>query len=289
MREFLKSFLKGKTIKCALLLPAALNLQIFVHATPADAKPFQPADYPESSAKTYTFALPNSKVSVEALQVKRLNEKHSNPRYCRAWVTISKNGKKVAGEYFEDINGLGGACGLYFPDKPISENYRAIVKLGDYDGRLMLVNNDGKSWNIPGGSFFTSKDKKLLFSTHECDAPAGIAVFDLQKGATVFQWNEKAKDPPPIVNNWYFDGANYFFTTMEPEKAATEKTTNKESLEVYMFDTRDNKLVKKTIPRAKLASAQKVAYDFNAMSESDLKAAAHGTDIKQSRKDAAVR
>jgi len=283
MRTSPEAFSKSENTIYALVLTAALNLFFVWQTEPASAKPFQPADYPESKAKTYTLTLPNSQVAVEALQVKRLNEKHSNPRYCRAWVTISKNGKKIGSEYFEDINGLGGACGLYFPNKPISANYLGIVKLGDYDGRLLLVNKDGRFWNIPGGSFFTSKDKKLLFSTHECDASAGIAVFDLQKGTTVFQSNEKGKDIPPVVRKWYFDGENYFFTTLEPEKATTKKST----LEVYVFDTKESKLLKKTLSQAKLAAATQIVYDFNAMSESDLKAAEQGSELKSHLKDAA--
>ena len=269
--------------RIALLALFASISQFITNTTGAEAKPFQPADYPESTSKTYTYTLPNSKVSVEALQVKRLNEKHSNPRYCRAWVTITKDGKKVSSEYFEDINGLGGPCGLYFPQKSISDNYKGVVKLGDYDGRLLLVNNAGKYWNIPGGSFFTSKDKKLLFSTHECDAPAGIAVFDLQKGATIFQTNEKAKEAPPVVSKWYFDGTNYFFTSTDPSKPESKSKAQ----DVYVFDTKISKLVKKMLPPAKIAAATPIAYDFSAMSDSDIKAADQGMDVKGPTRDAA--
>ncbi len=278
--------MKIELSKLSSIAVASFILQFAVPPIEVFAKPFQPADYPESSAKTFTISVPNSKVSVEALQVKRLNEKHSNPRYCRAWVTITNDGKKVNSEYFNDINGLGGPCGLYFPKKPISDNYRGIVKLGDYDGRLLLVNNAGKYWNLPGGSFFTSKDKKLLFSTHECDAPAGLLVFDLQKGATIFATNEKGKEVPPVVDKWYFDGENYFFTVQSTDQS--KAAAGKDSKEIYLFDSKTKKLVKKYLPQAKLsAAAAEVEYDFNAMSEPDLKAAEQGTEMKSATKDAA--
>lgn len=275
--------MKIELSKLSSIAVATFVLQLVIQTAPVDAKPFQPADYPESSAKTFTVSVPNSKVSVEALQVKRLNEKHPNPRYCRAWVTITNDGKKVSTEYFNDINGLGGPCGLYFPKQPISDNYRGIVKLGDYDGRLLLVNNAGKYWNLPGGSFFTSKDKKLLFSTHECDAPAGLLVFDLQKGATIFATSEKGKEVPPVVDKWYFDGENYFFTALSTDQP--KAAVNKDSKEIYLFDSKAKKLIKKNLPQAKLPAATQVAYDFNAMSEPDLKAAEQGTEIKAPTKD----
>lgn len=276
-------FKKKKPVRFGNSIGPAIALILALQCNAAGAKPFQMADYPESKAKIHTLNLPNSKVSVEALQVKRLNEKHSNPRYCRAWITISKDGKKVGSEYFEDINGLGGACGLYFPRKNISDDYRCIVKLGDYDGRLILIKNSGKYWNLPGGSFFTSKDKKLLFSTHECDAPAGIAVFDLLKGDTIFVSNEKGKAVPPVVDKWYFDGSNYFFTTSAAEKSA-DKT---DAHEIFVFDNKTSTLVRRTISKTKLAAATPITYDFNAMSEPDLKAAEQGNEMKAPTKDAA--
>ena len=243
-----------------------LSVQQIVSAAPE--KPFTPTDFPDSVSKIYKHTMQNGKVGIEAIQVKRVNEKHSNPRYGRAWVSMQKNGKRTQCDYFADINPLGGAYGLYYPNKNMPSNYRCIVKLGDYDGRLLLINDEGKHWNLPGGSFFLSKDKQYLFSTHECDAPTGIAIFDLKNAIPVFETNEKAKAVPPIVDKWYFNGTNYFFTTKE----ADGSTSKGNKREILVFDAKGRKLDKKRVSTAEIAAATAVKYDFNAMSESDLKA-----------------
>jgi hypothetical protein len=205
---------------------------------------------------------------VVVAQVKRLDEKHSNPRYCRAYVQVM-NGKKMFTEYFDDINGLGGTFGLFVPKGDIPGGYRSIVKLGDYDGRLLLVRNDGKLWNLPGGSYFLSKDNQQLFSIHECDARTGLTIFDLKKGLVVFQTNEKAKSVPPIIDKWYSDGKQYFFT-VKTEDGSTPKGDQRE---VFAYDNNARKLVKKTVSSKQLNSAETVSYQFDALSEKDLQLA----------------
>ena len=93
----------------------------------APEKPFTPTDFPDSVSKIYMHTMQNGKVGVEAIQVKRVNEKHANPRYGRAWVSVQKNGKRIRCNYFADINPLGGAYGLYYPNKAMPSNYRCIV------------------------------------------------------------------------------------------------------------------------------------------------------------------
>lgn len=249
-----------------------VSIQQIVLAAPQ--KPFTPTDFPDSVSKIYLHTMLNGKVGIEAIQLKRLNEKHDNPRYGRAWVSMTKDGKRTQCNYFADINPLGGAYGLFFPNQNMPANYRCIVKLGDYDGRLMLINDQGKYWNLPGGSFFLSKDKQYLFSTHECDAPSGIAVFDLKSGTPIFETNEKAKVASPIVDKWYFNGTNYFFTTKE----ADGSTPKGDKRAIFVFDTKGRKLDKQEISATELATATAVSYDFDSISESDRKTA-DGLDV----------
>ncbi len=143
------------------------------------------------------------------------------------------------------------------------------MKVGDYDGRLLLVRNDGAYWNLPGGSFFLSKNNQQLFSVHDCDAKTGLTVFDLKNGSVVYQTNEKAKTAPPIIDKWYFDGSQYFFTVTN----ADGSTPKGDKREAFAFDNANRKLVKKTLSSNQLNSAEKVSYQFDALSEKDLKLA----------------
>jgi hypothetical protein len=276
-----KTLISPAILSSALLLLSPLLIQQIASAAESkpfftESKPFTPTDFPESISKIYLHTMLNGKIVVQAIQLKRLNDKQSNPRYCRAWVSYArtKDNKSIPCNYFEDINPLGGAYGLYFPNNTMPNNYRCIVKLGDYDGRLMIINDEGKYWNLPGGSFFLSKDKQYLFSTHECDSPTGIAVFDLKNATTVFETNEKAKEVSPIVDKWYFDGTDYFFTTKEGDGSVPKG----DEREIFVFDVKGRKLDKKKVSATELAAATAVNYDFNGVSETDLKTA-DGLDV----------
>jgi hypothetical protein len=76
-----------------------------------------------------------------------------------------------------------------------------------------------------------------------------------------------------------------FFTAQSTDQS--KAAAGKDSKEIYLFDSKTKKLVKKTLPQTKLSAATQVAYDFNAMSEPDLKAGEQGTEVKSPTKDAA--
>lgn len=254
------------SILSLILLMSMLSTPPFAFAVRKDITKI---DLPKVDvAKSGKLYIHSGNLMVEVAQVKRLDEKHSNPRYCRAYVQVM-SGKKTFTEYFDDINGLGGASGLFVPKSTIPGGYHSVVKVGDYDGRLLLLRNDGAFWNLPGGSYFLSKNNQQLFSIHECDARTGLAVFDLDKGSILYQSNEKAKKVPPIIDKWYFDGTQYFFTVMN----ADGSTPNGDQQEVFAYDNSTRKLVMKTLSAKQLNSAEKVSYLFDAQSEKDLQLA----------------
>lgn len=261
---------KPAKIKLSLAtLQLMLMAQICIHspALAAAPKPFNASDYPASQVSSFHKQL--GKVAIDAKQVKRPDEKLSNPRYCRAWIWLAKEGKQVTCEYFDDMNPLGGSNGLFAPNAILPAGYDCFVKLGDYDGRLVLINDAGKHWNLGGGTFFVSKDKNHLFSIHETETKTGVSVFDLKKGTLVLAEDEKSKEVPPIMDKWYFDGSSYFFTT----KNADGSQPKGNDRTVYAFDEKTSKLVKKTMNSAKISAAQAIAYDFDADSERDRNSA----------------
>jgi hypothetical protein len=253
------------------ILPLQLILlsQIFSMspALAVDSKPFKAGDYPASQISSFHKQL--GKLAIDAKQVMRTNEKQSNPRYCRAWIWLAKNGKKESCEYFDDINSLGGSNGLFAPNTVLPAGYACIIKLGDYDGRLVLINESGRHWNLPGGTYFVSRDKKNLFSIHETETKTGVSVFDLKNGKVALAEDEKSKDVPPIMDKWYEDGTSYFFTTMN-----ADGTEPKEKIRtIYAFDNKTNRFLKKSMPAAKISAAKVVVYDFDATSQKDRNAA----------------
>jgi len=202
-------------------------------------------------------------------QVKRPDEKLSNPRYCRAWIWITKNGKQETCQYFGDINSLGGSHGLFAPNTALPGGYFGIIKLGDYNGRLILISDTGKHWNLAGGSYFVSKDKQQLFSIHETEAKTGVSVFDLKNAKVLFAVDEKSNAVPPILDKWYFDGNSYFFTTGNADGTQPKGR----SIAAYVFDGKTNRFTKKDLHASQISKAQPVAYDFDAASQKDRNSA----------------
>ena len=260
---------KAKSGILPLQLILLSQLSALSPALAADSKPspFNAGDYPASQVSSFHKQL--GKVAIDAKQVKRPDEKQSNPRYCRAWIWLAKEGKKETCEYFDDINPVGGSNGLFAPNTVLPAGYVGLVKLGDYNGRLVLINDSGKHWNFAGGSYFVSKDKKNLFSIHETETKTGVSVFDLKKGTLVLAEDEKSKDAPPIMDKWYFDGTGYFFTTMNADGSQPKERVRT----VYAYDDKTNKLVKKSMPAEKISAAKEVVYDFDAASENDRNSA----------------
>jgi|GEM_PF-2245512 hypothetical protein len=105
---------------------------------------------------------------------------------CSAWVEIIKEGRILHKKEFINIEGLGKSYGLYVPAKQPDNKYFIINKYGDYDGRTLLIDRNGKLIDLPGGHYFITKDKHYLFINHEIDGFGSITVFDLHLGKVIY-------------------------------------------------------------------------------------------------------
>ncbi len=148
----------------------------------------------------------------------------------------------------------GSSYGLFVPPSQPSPNFLLALKLGDYDGRLLLVDQQGNLTNLPGGSYFMDRQRNLLFSEYYSDA-SGLAVVDLNSSRVLFQ----STQIPPI-QQWYQKGGDYFFTESEWKKSGSPM--EKPGV-LHIFDFKTQRLVKEKISADFLKGAEKVSYDFN--------------------------
>jgi hypothetical protein len=103
-------------------------------------------------------------------------------RTCKASFEVRRGSKTIYSRRYDTVEALGGWAGLYLPKKqPLSDLF-IVIKEGDYDGRLFLVERNGKVFNLPGGmTIFIAPDTSFLVSDYSTDGPGGLTVFDLRK------------------------------------------------------------------------------------------------------------
>lgn len=152
--------------------------------------------------------------------------------------------------------------------------YLAVVKNGDYNGRLLLFRTDGEVYDLIGGFYFFSKDKRYVFSEYASDA-SGLAVFDLDTGKVVFSSEEL-----PYIHQWYEKDGTYFFTESEwhdNSGSATEKVGT-----VHIFDFKQKKLIEKKVSSSFFKKAMVLEWDFDPRKYKDCKSTPN-TPLEPSR------
>ena len=142
-------------------------------------------------------------ITVDVIQVKPIKQGDSKQFACRTWLTISEK-EKIIKELTQDMEGVGGCYGFYFPDKQPNKNLIVISKFGDYDGRLLIVNNKGELKDYLGGKFYVSADNKYIFSNYDSDL-SGTSVIDLIKNELIYSGELKQ-----YLAAWYYQDGQYY-------------------------------------------------------------------------------
>ena len=216
------------------------------------SKEYDPNDFNISQAE-----FRNGNVLIRIIEAKKISKKYDEPPHlCRAWLDVQKANETIFQKYFDDIDAVGFSYGLFVPKAQPPSPYFVVVKNGDYDGRLFIVCKDGRVFNLLGGFYFISKDKRYLFSEYASDA-RGLAVFDLQNGRVVFS-SEKL---PAYMHQWYEKDGKYFFT--EAEWNNGPGIAHEKEDVAYFYDFKTNKIIEKRIETSYLATSKPVKYDFD--------------------------
>ena len=199
---------------CALIILSA-------GAFGEDGTPFRPFEKGEYgagdfavTARTYS----HGNVKVRLTQAKRTGSRPNEPPYaCRAWLEVEERENSIWRRYFDDISPAGFSYGLVVPQKKPSPKYLAVVKNGDFDGRLYLIDRDGAVFDLPGGFYFVSADGRYLFSEYAAETQE-VVVFDLVTGKIVLDTkSDESCHLPGDIYDWYYDGKRYFFTIVKKE------------------------------------------------------------------------
>ena len=195
------------SIRCLILTLLVSALIAGNAQSPPDDKflPFGHKDYDPKEFHVSQNEFHNGSTLIKVIQVKNISNHYNNePSLCRAWIEINKADQTVFKKYFDDIDAVGFSYGLFVPAVQPPAPYFVVVKNGDYDGHLYLVNEKGKVDDLMGGFYFITDDKRYLFSHYASDLP-GLVVFDLKEGRTVY-----SSDKIPPIHQWYVKDGAYF-------------------------------------------------------------------------------
>ena len=240
---------------------AALGAGLLLALSPAveAADPFQPyvaEDYDPKQFRITTRDIQHGQALIRMVQLRKIGRQKTAPRVCRAWLMVDVAGKPVFERYFADIDPVGASFGLFLPGRQVPKPYFAIVKLGDYDGRLFLIHEDGRVIDLEGGFYIVSQDKQFIFSQHASDVDR-VVVFDVAAGATHFV----ARDLPHI-HEWFLIDGNYVFTEAEWDSDDKAGPRAKEGV-LYRFDLEDREVEELDVEADDMRGARKVAYTFD--------------------------
>jgi hypothetical protein len=184
-------------------------------------------------------------IDIEVSQAKRkYNHGYESP-FNVGCVFIKSGNYIIDSLIFPDIKAYGGYAGLDIPERKFSDSLFVIIKRGDYDGRLYLINTKGKVFNFPGGGYFITKDKKLLFSISELDC-SGIDIIDLKTLKSIYSKTCLSKNP----DYWFFFDKKYYYTSLEIKDS------------VYVYEGPNKGFVSHFMDKKTFKSAKKIKLDF---------------------------
>ncbi len=247
------------SISCSMLtLLMSAIIAGNARSSPDDnSQPFIQEDYDSKDYQVSKSEFRNGNALIRIIQAKKISRNYSKPpNICRAWIEVTRAKQTAFNKYFDDIDAVAFSYGLFIPDVQPPAPYFAVVKNGDYDGHLYLVNENGKVDDLMGGFYFMTDDRQYIFSQYVSDEP-GLVVFDLKAGRTVYSSNKI-----PYIHQWYVKDGVYFFTESEWIRSNPGTATEKAGV-AHFYDFKKQQIISKKITAAEIAAAKKLAYDFD--------------------------
>jgi len=154
------------------------------------------------------------------VRVRQLTIRRSN--FCISNLVVYKKNTIIDSLGFVPES-LGGDYGISKGE--IVNKHLIFQKEGDYDGRTLIINNQGKIFNIKGGTSYYDGSSDLIFSIYSSDI-SGITVFDLKKDEQIFSNIDYELVPISIHKDF---GNRYFMKTIGNE-------TDKKEIWEFKFD-----------------------------------------------------
>lgn len=142
---------------------------------------------------------------------------------CNSYITSFASQDTIDHLEFKFIESLGGLAGFSAPENLLGS--LVLSKEGDYDGRTIVINGEGKIHSFIGGTNFWDAESGILFSVYSSDLP-GISAFDIRNDSLLFS-KDYLEDRPLSIHKAF---ENRFFIYCENDD------TEHESIWEFEFD-----------------------------------------------------
>jgi hypothetical protein len=179
----------------------------------------QSIDFTNGNITTESITLKDITVSI----VQKTPPQDNYDFSCHSKIISTKNNKTVDSLIFKYMEAVGGSYGLTSPI--IINNHIILTKHGDYDGRTIVINENGQIFNIIGGENYIDEEAELLFTIFDSDL-SGYAVFDLKSDSLMTSIDE-IEDRTRSIHKEY--GNRYFMNCFNDE-------TNQNTIWEFEFD-----------------------------------------------------
>jgi hypothetical protein len=108
---------------------------------------------------------------------------------CRAFIETRLGSTRVWSLDFGLIEPVGAPYGLSVPSEQPVKGHLVVLKMGDYDGRLIVIAGDGTVKEVGGGPYSVDKGCHVLVSQYDADQP-GFSLVDTLTGAILVEDEE---------------------------------------------------------------------------------------------------
>ncbi|HZL68237.1 MAG TPA: hypothetical protein VFC29_13010 [Candidatus Limnocylindrales bacterium] len=234
----------------------SLSVAVFVGKCPAQITPrFHAGDFLGPQYTTSDQVEHWKGVRVKITQVKFTPVDHSSdpwPFMCRAWISVSTptHNREL---YFGDIEPMGLSYGLFLPAEQPSPHHLLILKVGDYDGHLILIRGDGRVSEVHGEGYLVDEQRELLFTTHAEQDRLKLLIFDLASDRILLD------NGIPFLGNWYRDDRYGIVFSAHSEQVAGKEDRRG----VYKFDSKSQKLDYVSITASEFSKLKPISYPFD--------------------------
>ena len=167
------------------------------------------------------------------------------------------------------------ALGLTVPKAQPVPNYFIALKNDGAVSRLLLVNLQGRMWDLAGGAYFLSRDGRYLISDGHAQG-GGLTIFDLTRQQIVVELehaNALGLEDLPLSQAKRYWSARFGFICTAEEKPATTPGGKRVPQTVYALEPASGQFraVARGIDSVSDAEPLEVSFDSAAILESDVR------------------
>lgn len=245
--------LRYQLIRIIILAVSVMTLQTGLNGKElrSDFVPFVASDYPEQQYRIDKEDYRVGDVHVRVTQVgPRRWDKDKKFYCCRVWVDVFMSENQVYQYYLDDIDAVGSWYGIRVPEYQPLPHHLIVTKLGDYDGELLLISDEGNVTSTMGGIFLMSPGGEYLISIYYSDI-SGYAVVDGISGKELYR---KFFDTN-YLGDFYFHNEKLYYLVGAWDWDRDERWITKR---IEHLDLKKMQAVISNVPESELRAGRKI-------------------------------